>query len=151
MCRCRLCRCTALRPLQKEMWRHGVKALHRLGSAQAVLGWLPAEESLGGKAGAAAALLGNLAQVAGACLAVHLCTSIAPFSPALSSCVWLSSLKLVLIAPHFKLMPRSSITCLISFSCLAGQTTLGRHALFCCSIHLRGRVACVAGPPAEAF
>lgn len=65
-----LCRYPALKPLQAAIWQQAVKALHELGSVPAVLAWLPSEQSLGGKAGAAAALLGNIAQLAGACLEV---------------------------------------------------------------------------------
>lgn len=60
--------------MQAKMWQETTRALSELGSVSALLAWLPLEESLGGKAGAAAALLGNLAQVAGACLVVRLST-----------------------------------------------------------------------------
>lgn len=62
----------ALRPMQGKMWQETIRALNELGSVSALLAWLPSEQSLGGKASAAAALLGNLAQVAGACLVVRL-------------------------------------------------------------------------------
>ena len=78
-CACKLwmgphCRYPALRQLQTKLWQETTRALSELGSVSALLAWLPSEESLGGKAGAAAALLGNLAQVAGACLVVRLST-----------------------------------------------------------------------------
>ncbi len=60
-----------MRSLQAAMWQQAVRNLDELGSVAALLAWLPSEESIGGKAVAAAALLGNTAQVAGACLTVR--------------------------------------------------------------------------------
>ena len=48
-----------------------VMQLQRLGDRAGLLRWLPDSRELGGAAGAAAALMGNLAQAAGPCLTVR--------------------------------------------------------------------------------
>ena len=50
-----------------RIWHHAVEALQGMKGASSLIAWLPADQ-LGGKAGAAAALLANLAQVGGAAL-----------------------------------------------------------------------------------
>jgi ubiquitin-protein ligase E3 C len=52
-------RCASLRPVASRLWRHAVAALHPLTAPQ-LAAWLPAELLPEGRAGAAAALLGNL-------------------------------------------------------------------------------------------
>ena len=53
-----------------QIWHHAVEALHTMQDASTLIAWLPADQ-LGGKAGAAAALLANLAQVGGRALQVR--------------------------------------------------------------------------------
>lgn len=52
-----------------RIWHHAVEALHTMQDAHTLIAWLPADQ-LGGKAGAAGALLANLAQVGGTALQV---------------------------------------------------------------------------------
>ena len=52
-----------------RIWQHAVASLHNLGEPKDVIAWLPNNQAEG-KAGAAAALLGNLAQVSSSALQV---------------------------------------------------------------------------------
>lgn len=52
-----------------RIWHHAVEALADMNDVSSLVAWLPADQ-LGGKAGAAAALLANLAQVSGTALQV---------------------------------------------------------------------------------
>ena len=58
-----------------RIWEHVVASLHALKEPPALIAWLPSDQP-DGKAGAAAALLGNLAQVSASALQVNsrLCT-----------------------------------------------------------------------------
>ena len=50
-----------------RIWEHVVASLHALKEPSALIAWLP-NDQLDGKAGAAASLLGNLAQVSASAL-----------------------------------------------------------------------------------
>lgn len=55
-----------------RIWEHVVASLHPLKEPSALIAWLPSGQP-DGKAGAAAALLGNLAQVSASALQVNSC------------------------------------------------------------------------------
>ena len=55
-----------------RIWEHVVASLHALKEPSALIAWLPNHQP-DGKAGAAAALLGNLAQVSASALQVKSC------------------------------------------------------------------------------
>lgn len=55
-----------------RIWEHVVVSLHALKEPSALIAWLPSEQP-DGKAGAAAAVLGNLAQVSASALQVCSC------------------------------------------------------------------------------
>ena len=55
-----------------HIWEHVVASLHALKEPSALIAWLPSDQP-DGKAGAAAALLGNLAQVSASALQVKSC------------------------------------------------------------------------------
>lgn len=56
--------------VSSRIWEHAVVSLHALKEPSALIAWLPSEQA-DGKAGAAAVLLGNLAQVSASALQVH--------------------------------------------------------------------------------
>lgn len=55
--------------VSSRIWHQAVEALQEMREASDLIAWLPADQ-IGGKAGAAAALLANLAQVGGTALQV---------------------------------------------------------------------------------
>lgn len=57
-----------------RIWEHALTSLHALKEPSALIAWLPSDQP-DGKAGAAAALLGNLAQVSASALQVKSCLS----------------------------------------------------------------------------
>jgi hypothetical protein len=81
-----LSRYPGLAPLQPQLWGSAVGQLQRLGSRDALLAWLPERGGPGGQPGSAAALLGNLAQAAGACLTV--CTKLHAWHDSLHGTHW---------------------------------------------------------------
>ena len=111
-----------------RIWEHVVASLHALKEPSALIAWLPSHQA-DGKAGAAAALLGNLAQVSASALQVK-CSAL-PALPGNLGCVKLGFVALLTMVMHAKWQAMHVFTCCLSMS-KGGAGHLDYHVALTC-------------------